>query len=39
MRDYERQLIEGLSKEQAEKLINTINKINKIIGLNQFGEC
>jgi len=36
MRDYERQLIDGLSKEEADGIINSINAINRLIGLKEF---
>jgi hypothetical protein len=38
MRDYEKQLIEGLSEEEAKKLIRAVNGINRVVGLKKFGE-
>lgn len=38
MRDYEAQLIEGLTEEQARRLISAINGINRVVGLPKFGS-
>ena len=36
--DYEKQLIEGLTNQQKEDLIKSVNRINKAIGLKPFGS-
>jgi len=36
--DHERQLIEGLTPEEARALIAIVNGINRICGLPKFGE-
>jgi hypothetical protein len=38
MKVYERELIEGLPKEKADKLIRIVNGINRICGLHKFEE-
>ena len=38
LKSYEKQLIEGLSFPEALNLVNTINKINNIVGLKTFGK-
>lgn len=38
LREYEKQLISGLSETDKEKLIGRIDAINKKTGLKQFGR-
>jgi len=38
LKEYEKQLIEGLTQEEQKHIINTVNAINKICGLQKFGE-
>ncbi len=38
LKSYEQELIEGLTEEEARRLIKSVNGINRTIGLKKFGE-